>query len=534
MNEIVSEVVGVFAKEFPLQYKDALIEKLKAEAQPGEEDDRLLPDAPVPDYELKTGTLIKKGDVVKNWKNRHFVALNKADNFRIDYYEKEGGKLKGSVNCCGYKAEEFDEDETRDHGQFGIKLVPYDDRRRQWMFKCETDEDKAEWLKIFNNACRKADPPTNPDELIATAFEGAYKAVRWNYGFYGWYRITGTEAEMLGGLTTDILNRELLRQVIDDIPAGPTRNATVNVLRKTVDATVIAAVSAAWNSSVQACESLKGTLESTVSSVLTPIFEQEVSLKSSITDTVSGTVNPFLEDVGGRICRPVLRVCCTPITKAYIAAIQGFASFMKKQISDGSFSADQFDSNIRWTHRSVEYWWSGPLEDTNRICWALYSSDLTEVAVFFSGGFTAYSLYSDVLDAIRDLTHRAIHSFDAAAKERNLGGMEGLLNEVLSKMVHDAKLSLKAILASVLGGILQSPVESTVITPCLELTKPLQDMIDQIPVPGLADLFNLSNLVETVLQDILDGGVGAVVDGSFGDVAEQLDNAGSSLGVQSA
>ena len=59
MSEIISEVVGEFGKQFPLKYKDALIEKLKEEAQPEEEDPRLLPDAPIPDYELKSGTLIK-------------------------------------------------------------------------------------------------------------------------------------------------------------------------------------------------------------------------------------------------------------------------------------------------------------------------------------------------------------------------------------------------------------------------------------------------------------------------------------------
>ncbi len=33
------------------------------------------------------------------------------------------------------------------------------------------------------------------------------KQVRWNYGFYGWYSIFGTEAEQLGSLCSDILNR---------------------------------------------------------------------------------------------------------------------------------------------------------------------------------------------------------------------------------------------------------------------------------------------------------------------------------------
>jgi hypothetical protein len=59
MQEIIGDVLTLFATEFPIHYKDALIEKVKAEAQPEEEDERQLPDFPIPDYELKTGSLTK-------------------------------------------------------------------------------------------------------------------------------------------------------------------------------------------------------------------------------------------------------------------------------------------------------------------------------------------------------------------------------------------------------------------------------------------------------------------------------------------
>lgn len=59
MQEIIGEVLTLFATEFPIHYKDALIEKIKGEAQPEEPDENLLPGFPVPDYELKTGTLTK-------------------------------------------------------------------------------------------------------------------------------------------------------------------------------------------------------------------------------------------------------------------------------------------------------------------------------------------------------------------------------------------------------------------------------------------------------------------------------------------
>ncbi len=77
-------------------YKNALIKKLKEEAMPPVEDPRLLPDAPIPDFELKTGTMIKQGGVQKNWKTRFFKAFNKADNYKIEYYVAEGGNAQCS------------------------------------------------------------------------------------------------------------------------------------------------------------------------------------------------------------------------------------------------------------------------------------------------------------------------------------------------------------------------------------------------------------------------------------------------------
>jgi hypothetical protein len=45
--------------------------------------------------------------------------MNKVDNFRIDYLDKEGASLKGSINCAGYKTQKVDGDE---HG-FDMILV---------------------------------------------------------------------------------------------------------------------------------------------------------------------------------------------------------------------------------------------------------------------------------------------------------------------------------------------------------------------------------------------------------------------------
>ena len=471
------------------------------------------------------------GDINKGWKSRYFVAMNEADNFRIDYFEKEGGKKKGTIHCCGYEALAYSEEDTATHGQFGVKIVPDDDRRRTWWLKCETEEEKDEWLKVFTTACNKAKPPVHEDPIIAEAFKGAYRSVRWHYGFYGWYRCVYSEGEQLGALCGEIVMREVVRAALDEIPEGPTKSATVNAVRKNVDMAVIAAVNGAWGAAVSSCLAMRDTLEENVKKLLDPLFEQEVLLKEKISTTTNDTVSPFLEDVSGRLCQPLLAACATPITKAFASGIKGFSEYMKEQINDDSFGKDTIDANIRYAHRSVNYWWSGPLKETNEIAWNIYANDLSDVITFFGAGYTPYSLFSEVLDAIRDLTHRAIHNFGEAVKEAEFEGQEGILKEILAKYVHDAKIAMKIVMESILAGILQSPFETMVITPCMELVKPIQDAIDEIPVPGLSDLFNLSTLTEEVLEKFKEDCVGSIVSGSYGKVSDQIDDAGKAVGV---
>jgi hypothetical protein len=279
---------------------------------------------------------------------------------------------------------------------------------------------------------------------------------------------------------------------------------------------------------------MRDSLEESVKKLLDPLVENEVKLQEKITSSTNDTVMPFLEDVGGRLCQPLLDACANPITKAYATSVKGFSDFMKEKIKDGAYTESTMKANVREAHRSVNYWSSGPLKETNEVAWNIYDNDLAEVITFFGAGYTPYSLYSEVLDAIRDLVHRAIHAFATAVEEAKFEGQEAIFAEVMAKYLHDAKVSLKGVLENILAGILQSPFETLVITPSMELVKPIQDMIDEIPVPGLSDLFNLSTLTEDVLDNLRGDSVSAIVSGAFGKVASRIDDAGSAEGVTSA
>lgn len=123
---------------------------------------------------------------MKNWKNRFFVARNADKNFQIEYYDgtDEKGKLKGIIYPAGYYAYEFNSDDVAEHGEKGIKLVPWSWRRRTWWIKCGDDNERKEWLSAFETACYKARPPHDEDEVIAKAFDVALRNTRWNFWFW--------------------------------------------------------------------------------------------------------------------------------------------------------------------------------------------------------------------------------------------------------------------------------------------------------------------------------------------------------------
>lgn len=258
-----------------------------------------MPEAPVPSAELRKGVMVKLGNSFKTWKTRYFVAFNEADNYRIDYYDKEGGALRKSVELCGYRPHKFTADEAKRHStEFGIKLVPWDDRRRVWYFKCADVKDRDAWMSVFETGCYRSNPPVDKDPVIAAAFKAAYTATRWNYGYYGWYSICGTEGETLGAFVCDILNRELLNDVYSGITENPGKSMIVSLIRATADAAVLGAVGSAWTAAVAGCGPARVSLEGAVKAAVSPLIDAQKKVQTDISEKISSKLNPFVADLG--------------------------------------------------------------------------------------------------------------------------------------------------------------------------------------------------------------------------------------------
>lgn len=472
--------------------------------------------------------------MVKNWKPRYFAIHNESDNFRVDYHDgtSETGKLKGSIFCAGYTAYEFDRDDIAEHGEPGIKLVPWSWRRRTWFIKCADDKEREEWLGAFRTACWKSRPPHDEDLCIAQAFDVALRNTRWRCWIWGWYYGAGDEGERLGELVLDVLDREVINNVINGIVEGPARAMTVDLIRKTIGTSVKSACSSAWISSAAAVRSVSTKIQEQVTELISPVIEKQNEFKSMIVDKISGKINPFLEDKCSSLLKPVFKVIFKPIIQSFLHAAKGFHSHMKDKIANDEFAKAKFDNTLQYSGWQMD-WWSGPIHDAYAVAYRMYTSDMTELLSLLAGGVTAYSVYNMVMDKLKMLLQRAIFTFGNLARSNVETEYGAVLNHVMGLFYHDVVVMVKSTILDILTAILDSPIQELVVAPCKELIAPLQEMVEAIPIPGLSTLIDLNVMLSDVVAGIEGSALEALVSGSISDVKQSVTEASLEIGLSS-
>lgn len=533
INDTIHDVITLFSTEFSQEYTQAVIVNAKEEIDPSHEriDDCKLQSPPDEDEVLKSGMLAKRGDSVKSWKARFFVAYNSADNYKIDYHDgaDEKAKLKGTIYCAGYRTMEFDEDDIAEHGgEKGIKLVPWSYRRRTWYMKCPDDDERKSWMEVFSAACYAAKAPHDPDESIAMAFNKTMRKLRWRYHFWGAARDAGPEDERLGSFILDLLDRDIVQRILDDVPSGPTKQATVDLVRKTIGGSVKAACSSAWTSGVTAVRSMSLTIQDNVTKAITPIVEAEMKFKKTIGDMCSGTTSPFLAEKGGDLLKPVLTIMFKPVTDSFALAGKGFHSFMAKKIADGDFAADKFDSSLRNAFRQMRYR-TGAAEQGYDCLYAMCHNELAAIADKFVGGMSIHAVYNMCMTFLKDIMRRAVYTFGELAKTVEAGEVAGVLQHVTQMLFHDCMVLVECVMVKVFQKLLEPMVTEFILTPVKELVKDIQEQIEAIPGMGL--LLDLPTMLESTITGVVNAGIMAVLTASLANSNAELDAASLEVGV---
>ena len=115
------------------------------------------PPHPIPDTRGPVGLLLKKGQLVRNWKQRHFVVDGATT--CMQYFESEGGALKGGGRVVGV-LDACHEDRAGAGAvfRFDMLLAPEEEvgtKPRRLECAAASSEVRFRWLAVLGERCAR-------------------------------------------------------------------------------------------------------------------------------------------------------------------------------------------------------------------------------------------------------------------------------------------------------------------------------------------------------------------------------------------
>ncbi|KAJ8603496.1 hypothetical protein CTAYLR_005102 [Chrysophaeum taylorii] len=538
MQDRITEILKVFSEQFVLCYKDALISKIKEEALEEASSYELL-EAEAPSYDIKSGTLTKRGGFHHHWQHRFIVMKNEADNFRMFYYEKEDQlhKPRGWIDGCGYQVKEMDAHDAKAKGAKGFAwmLEPHDDRQRVWFLAVDTEEERERWMSEMRTSCWKARSPRDPDDVIHDAFKAAYRNTRWYCHEWGWYSYTNSEPEMLGALVYRVIEREMLGDVYRKIPSGLLYHKIKTLVDKSVGSMVFTACQSAWTSGRTASAGSAEMIESAARQALTPLFAAEKDLKDKIVDKVMSVAEPVLEQVGNDVMAPIATQLLAPVVDVFSKAIVGFGRLMRpvvKALADerasGTWTKGAAGTDAKLhalclrARRDCDASWHGPMKDACDVLREFRHNDVARIIDSVVSSFNLFRLTYAIESSIRKILHNAVYTFekrceselpkeDGAEPPPARDPVAAMRDDVAPKLAHDLETVINDSITEVFYWFIEDAVNHNIVTPVKELVKPIDD---EIPEPVKA-LVVLQSLAEDVITDVVTNSISIITKGGL-------------------
>ena len=107
-----------------------------------------------------------------------------------------------------------------------------------------------------------------------------------------------------------------------------------------------------------------------------------------------------------------------------------------------------------------------------------------------------------------------------------------VVDDIMSRFMHDAMIAHYDTLFLLLMGMLQPSIESNCIIPCVDLITPIREMIAIINVPGVANNMDLEILLEGVILDIVHDSTRLMIQETvYADVRREMDGLASELSL---
>lgn len=364
INRVVSEVLDTFV---PIFFKSCAIAEAKrvggapAAAASGSKWQLLTP--PMQAEPLLEGWATKLGEVKQNWKRRYFVAMNEADNFRIDYYAKEEhkhdpSKRKGTIYPCGYYVKALTHDTERaEFGDGALTIKPLH-RGRQWFLRCDSEAECDRWCETIEYCCNHARAELSSDPVMREAFERAYQLTRWRLGMWGAFTYDGPEEWMLAKLIVGRCNAGCMVSVYEKIPGGRMESKIKGQVDDMLDQTVAAAVGSVWRAAVDNIEEQRPDLEAVARRDLSGLNETEKELMTELRGAIHRPIQSHLVELTAPIMTPLLNALGAPLVAAFKELVLLFHARVSDIVKEGPGShceraLAEFTRDIRYPSGSL-------------------------------------------------------------------------------------------------------------------------------------------------------------------------------------
>jgi len=530
IQNIIKSVLEVFTKEYVKHYALGLVKKAEDDAtkEPGP-DWKLMVRPDGPSEPLKTGILIKKGALKKNWQKRYFVVR---PDYVVEYYENEKAanaekpKPKGKMHLCGYKVvddpnngiiqklEKLAKLMNVDISELPKAKKKYSDyafeishtRRRCYFLDLVTEsmEEKEAWVNMFRHVCWHAYGLENRDPVHVHAFNLAVRDTRWHLGRWGYWSGGGSETQVLSDIISDEIEVETLGKILSKIPGVPwvIKNKIRNAVLKTLDTLVSAGVTPAWAAMSKAVEELRPKVEPVIAEMVAPLAKQKEELLDKIKEGCMSIIEPLLDEHVKPHLEKILEIIKSPVVNAYeeagVLLDKQFGTFAEK------FNPEKPDEHFRtldqWSRWS--YWEARHATHKFDILydplWALREifHDITPWSSIYHGQ-----------NELRKILDNAIYTYEQEIKrvveEKAEGPCEVARAAVMDKYNEDAHTATVLFYFKIIKDIIM-PAFNKVVKPAVKhVTEPLSDVIPD----AMKQFIDPNEMMDKLLEGIVDDSI---------------------------
>jgi len=533
VQKIIKDILQTFTTSYVKHYALGLVKKIEDDAskEPGP-DWKLTPRPDSNAEPLKAGNLIKKGAIHKTWKKRWFVVR---PDYVVEYHETQSkakapkAKPKGKIFLAGYKVVADPNDgaiqkieklaaqlkmdiselpKPKKYPEVTLELTH--PRRRCYLLKVETVEEKENWVHMFRHVCWHAWGLENRDPVHVHAFYTAIRDCRWALGRWGWYSTGGSETQLLSDLISDEIEAQTLEKVFEKlhvIPGMVRRKARDSAL-KVLDTLVSAGVTPAWGAMSKVVEELRPKAEPIIKELVDPLAKLKEELIEKLKDGCMDIIKPLLEEHVIPHLAKILEIIKSPVVTGYEVA----GKLLEKQLGvfASKFDATKPEENFR----ELDTWsrWS---------FWEARSAT-QEFDILYDPLWALHEIFHDIYpwssiyhgqNELRKMLDNAVWTYQIdikkAVEEKTENPCESANVDVLKKFEEDAKTATTLFYFKIFSDIINPFLNKLVLKPCNKIIEPLSDMIPDT----MKQFIDPAEMFDKLVKGIVDDTIKTIIEG---------------------